>query len=492
MMTVDLCAQAEELKQLANEQYKKGSYQEAVKLYGEWIDLEQSAVGHCNRAASLMMLKKYKEAVEDCKKAIELDGGYVKAYVRLAKCCLALGNINEAVRQFQLALDVDPTNPSISKELHQAEAIRKFVESAVAALESKDFRRAIFNVDTAAKMATNGLHCPYNWLCIKIRALVGLKLTNEANLLLNQILVNEPQNAEAICIRAGLIYQQGDLTKCISYVKEALRVAPDHKESRLLFKKARALQTQKDDGNAAFKAGKYADAIRLYSEALQIDPECAAVNCQFYSNRATAYFKLGQYEKSIADCDAALAIDSDYGKVYIRRASCRMKLEQFEEAVRDFEKASQLDPNNRDLRQQLKDAKLELKKSQRKDYYKILGVSKDASESDIKKAYRKKALIYHPDKNQEPEKKDEAEKMFKDVSEAYETLSDPQKKRRYDSGADLQESFGGHGGMDANDVFSMFFNQGGFGGGGHHHHGGFGGFHHGGGFYDQEYYYEDE
>ncbi len=73
-----------------------------------------------------------------------------------------------------------------------------------------------------------------------------------------------------------------------------------------------------------------------------------------------------------------------------------MALENYEEAVRDYEKAHRHDKNNPEYRQALQQAKLELKKSKRKDYYKILGVGKDANEEEIKKAYRKRALVHHP------------------------------------------------------------------------------------------------
>lgn len=63
-----------------------------------------------------------------------------------------------------------------------------------------------------------------------------------------------------------------------------------------------------------------------------------------------------------------------------------------------------------------------------KDYYKILGIAKGASDDDIKKAYRKQALKWHPDKN----KTANAEEKFKEVAEAYEVLSDPKKREIYD------------------------------------------------------------
>ena len=116
----------------------------------------------------------------------------------------------------------------------------------------------------------------------------------------------------------------------------------------------------------------------------------------------------------------------------------------------------------------------------KRDYYEVLGVTKSADEKALKKAYRKLAIKYHPDKNPD---NPEAEKQFKEAAEAYEVLSDGQKKARYDqfghAGMGGAASGGGHGGfgggMSMDDIFENFgdvFGGFGFGGSGGRQRGG--------------------
>jgi len=94
----------------------------------------------------------------------------------------------------------------------------------------------------------------------------------------------------------------------------------------------------------------------------------------------------------------------------------------------------------------------------KRDYYEILGISKDASEQEIKSAFRKLAKKYHPDLN--PDDK-EAEAKFKEVNEAYEVLSDPERKAKYDqfghAAFDQANGFGGAGFNDFSDIFGDIF-----------------------------------
>ncbi len=93
--------------------------------------------------------------------------------------------------------------------------------------------------------------------------------------------------------------------------------------------------------------------------------------------------------------------------------------------------------------------------AEKRDYYEVLGVSRDAGADEIKKAYRQAALKYHPDRNRD---NPDAETLFKEAAEAYEVLSDPEKRARYDrfGHEGVRGAAHNYSGMDVNDIFSMF------------------------------------
>uniref|UniRef100_A0AAX7SIZ5 J domain-containing protein n=1 Tax=Astatotilapia calliptera TaxID=8154 RepID=A0AAX7SIZ5_ASTCA len=411
----ELEREAESFKEQGNAFYVKKDYAEAFNYYTKAIDMcPKNASYYGNRAATLMMLCRYRDALEDCQQAVRLDNTFIK----------------------------------------NAESILEYERMAEIGFEKRDFRMVVFCMDRALDSAS----ACHKFKILKAECLALLGRYPEAQSVASDILRMDSTNADALYVRGLCLYYEDCIDKAVQFFVQALRMAPDHDKARLACRNAKALKAKKEEGNKAFKEGNYEAACELYSEALTIDPNNIKTNAKLYCNRATVGSKLKKLEQAIEDCTKAIKLDETYIKAYLRRAQCYMDTEQYEEAVRDYEKVYQTE-KTKEHKQLLKNSQLELKKSKRKDYYKILGVDKNATEEEIKKAYRKRALLHHPDRHSgaSAEVQKEEEKKFKEVGEAFSVLSDAKKKSRYDTGQDLEDDGMNMGDFDANNIFKAFF-----------------------------------
>jgi DnaJ family protein C protein 7 len=217
------------------------------------------------------------------------------------------------------------------------------------------------------------------------------------------------------------------------------------------------MERLKAQGNAYFEASRHEEALHAYTQALEIDPKHRLFNSTMLANRAAANMGQQNYLKALEDCNRSLSLNPDYTKAYLRRANVHMLLEDYEEAVHDYNKVRELDASTPDINWLISDAQSKAKQKGKKDYYQILEVPRNANEADLKRAYRKLALQWHPDKNSDtPEKRTKSEKMFKDVNEAYAVLSDREKRRLYDMDMDVDSPDMGMGGFAGFDPFSSF------------------------------------
>jgi DnaJ homolog subfamily C member 3 len=156
------------------------------------------------------------------------------------------------------------------------------------------------------------------------------------------------------------------------------------------------------------------------------------------------------------------------------KAKQQMEAEDFEGAVRTLKEAKEHHDSQK-VNSMMQEAQMLLKRSKQKDYYKILGVPRDADERDIKRTYRKLTKEHHPDKAQaRGVPKEEAEKKMAAINEAYETLSDPELRARVDRGDDPNDPAQQQGGQPFHGSpfghgpggQQFFFKSGPFGGGG--------------------------
>jgi DnaJ homolog subfamily C member 7 len=457
---------AEERKNTGNAEYKAQNYHSALKYYSDAVSLcpeNPSYLG--NRSACYMMIGSYQDALNDAKKSVSLDPKFEKGYVRVAKCCLLLGDLVQTEQIIKKLAEMDPGNTTLKGEIQNLKQLRTFEEKALLCYDKQDYRTCLFHIGSALKIA----QACQRYKLLKAECLALLGRMDESNDIAIGIMKIDPTNCDAIYVRGLSLYYSDNLEKGILHFERALQLDPDHKKAKQMRVKSKSLKEKKEQGNDNFKNGKYREALNIYTEALSIDQLNKDINSKLYYNRALVNTKLGNLRDAVNDCTLALECNDKYVKALLKRAKCQYDLEKFEDAVKDYEAALKLD-KSMETKNALKDAKLQLKKSKRKDYYKILGITKSATEDEIKKAYRKRALVHHPDRHctaTDEEKKNE-EIKFKEVGEAYTVLSDPAKRQRYDNGQDLEEMDMPD--FDPNQMFRQYFsfqsdNGGGFNGG---------------------------
>jgi DnaJ family protein C protein 7 len=358
--------------------------------------------------------KSIEQGLLDAKRSVQLDDKFSKGYLRIVKCCLLLGDFVGAEQALRKLQDVDPKNASIKQETQNLKHLRDVQEKAAQCYEREDYRTCMFHVDGLLKVAA---------VCQRFKILKGECLAllgrfEESNDIAITMMKANPQNSDAIYVRGLTLYYSDNLEKGILHFERALTLDPDHKKAKAMRVKSKSLKDKKEKGNEFFKTGKFREALQIYTEALEIDPLNKDINSKLYYNRALVDTKLGNIRDAVKDCTDALKINGQYTKALIKRARCQYDLENYEEAVKDYEAALKMEKTV-ELKNALKDAKLQLKKSKRKDYYKILGINKSANEQEIKTAYRKRALVHHPDRhaNASDEEKKEQEKKFKEIGE---------------------------------------------------------------------------
>ncbi|SPQ26068.1 7b963a06-a7a8-48b9-85b6-6ad3ccded636 [Thermothielavioides terrestris] len=475
--------QAESFKNEGNKFFKAGDYTHAIEFYTKAVVLQPNSPTYLgNRAAAYMSAGKYNEALEDCKRAADLDPHNAKILLRLARIYTSLGQPEEAVATF------DRIHPAPSaKDMAPAKEMLRHVKAAQQALKDGTAASMVLHpLDMAEKLLGVGALKPRKWQLMRGEALLKMGDANSLGEVQNismSLLRMNSQDPEALVLRGRALYSQGENDKAVQHFRMALRGDRELKDAVKWLRIVQRLDKMKEEGNTQYKAGRWQAAVDLYTSALEIDPTNRVTNSKILQNRALCRIKLKQYNDAIADCEKAISLDPQYLKARKTKANALGLAEKWEAAVREWKAIQELDPEDRTIAKEVRRAELELKKSQRKDYYKILGIEKTATDQEIKKAYRKLAIIHHPDKNPGDA---EAEARFKDISEAYETLIDPQKRERYDSGVDLadpSDMFGGGGmagGIDPEILFSMMGGMGGMGGGSPF--GGAGGFPGGAGF----------
>ncbi|XP_024967584.1 TPR repeat-containing thioredoxin TTL1-like [Cynara cardunculus var. scolymus] len=363
----------EDLKRLGNEEYKKGHFIEALSFYDRAISLSpENAAYHCNRAAALMCLKRLTEAVKECDEAIKLESGYVRAHHRLGSLLISLGQVENARRHLCFpGYQPDP------KELQKLQEVEKHLNKCTDCRRVRDWGGTLRESDAAISSGADS--CPQLFAC-KAEALLKLRQLDDADLILSNVpkfnassclscsqskFFGMLSEAYLLFVRAQIDMAMGRFENAVTSIEKSVQIEPRNVEVAVLLQNIRSLSRARARGNDLFKSERFTEACSAYGEGLRLDPS----NPILYCNRAACWFKLGQLERSLDDCNQALLIHPNYTKALLRRAATYSKLERWAESVRDYEVLRRELPNNNDIAESLFHAQVALKKSLGEEVY---------------------------------------------------------------------------------------------------------------------------
>ncbi|KAG9011824.1 hypothetical protein FRB94_007550 [Tulasnella sp. JGI-2019a] len=455
-----------------------GQFQDAAKSYSDAIELSPADyLLYYKRATAYFSLSRHSAALDDVESVLRMtDGTFHQAFMMKARILSKEGEWTKARQELKRFQDKAGKNDKDAGDL-----LFSIMEGEDATKKAFQARRrgvtevCIENASKAIQTASHNIHLR------ETRAECALMAGDYESAIgdLTRLTHLIPTATNLLLRLAHLNYYiLGTTPQAMSALKQCLHHDPDNKscrKSHRLFKaQIKEFEKLEKLDQAANPRGVlrivvgYQDTLGLISkldEQLRTSTESmglpsgvdATVISQprkmLYKAACKAYSTAKEPSKGVSYCEVLLKMDPEDSDALMSGGDIAMTKEEWEEAVRAYDKAFEASGrSSREIQEKLQKAQRLLKQSKAKDYYKVLGVSRDADERTIKKAYRTKAKEAHPDKGG-------SEAKMAAVSEAYEVLKSPELRARFDNGDDPNDpdSARGPGGHP----FQQGFHQGG-------------------------------
>lgn len=402
------------------------------------------------RATTYLSLGRIAQAADDFQKCLALRPGFEAAHNQLGRLKARSADWDGAKEQYQLAsggqgsTDLD--------ELLEAQGAARLADEAE---KRSDWDGCINQAGVAIMVANRAVSLRE----LRSRCRFAKGEVEEGMGDLHHILNLRPgDTAPYVQMSAITFYALGDLQQGMAQIRKCLHSDPDSKVCKKLLKQEKAIEKTVAKVEKAFAKNQPMTGTKLLipaGEDVGLIKEVEEQVAELRNERiipATAPLRLsaalvemacqGYYEmkgkKAKEYCTQAIALDENsfYGHLY--RAKALQETEEYEAAVHELEAAKEAKPDKNDIVDPLlRQAQIDLRRSKTKDYYKVLGVARDADERQIKSAWRKLSVKFHPDKaHTHGLTKEDAERKMQQINEAYEVLSDPELRARFDRGDD--------------------------------------------------------
>ena len=426
-----------------------GKSGDALGLFTQAIDRDSgNYLTYFKRATVYLTVSRHKQALADLAKALDLKPDFEAAKVQRGKTLTAIGSWDEAEKALS-------TDKAALGELKSAKAAGV---KASRALEKGDAAQCVEQSTSAITVAPSST----TLRLLRAKCLLRQGQSDDAISDLIQATRLDPTSSEAQILSAAIFfYALDDADRANSQIKACLHYDPDDKLCKKTFRTQRQIAKLAKKVASAIESRGWTTAkkaLRGYGEGEDhedgvleiVERERTRLVAEGVFSEQTRLDLVQRLDVMACEayaeskdpaasryCDKALQTDPDSASAKRGKATILMKQELYEEAVKLLQSALESTGNtDRKISEQLQKAQRLLKQSKQKDYYKVLDVPRDADLKSIKKQYRKLTKIYHPDKYRGEMNAEQVSRKIEQINEAFEVLSNPELRRRFDNGDD--------------------------------------------------------
>jgi DnaJ family protein C protein 3 len=439
--------------------FAKGDMKKAKKLFKKVIKLEPKNERNYYKLFRVHLKERaYPEAIKDLTKALEVAPKYKEGLYQRGHLNIQMGHCVEASADLDTLLQIDPAHKKGLVDAPLAKQCAQSVQQAESHATAGNHKAAHEHYSAALSHTTNS----HKLLLERGKSCFAMGEYFETLADTGRALKIEKESMEALEMRGMAYYKLGEHDMALRHFRQGLHYDPDHKGCKTIYKKLKKIDKLEKNGDKALAEGKHDEAIVFYTDSIAVDPEHSVFVKEVYFKICNAHLNAEAMAEGAETTRAqsaleagmqATAADDSFANGHMCVSDAYMKLEQFEDAVQAIKNAHNHNQEDGGIREKVQKAEAALKQSKTKNYYKILGVERDVNDRGLKKAYRKLALKWHPDKHPGEESQKKAAAMFQDIGEAHEVLSKPELRAKYDKGEDVFDNQGGGGGGGGGRMF---------------------------------------
>ncbi|CAG8941924.1 unnamed protein product [Penicillium salamii] len=443
-----------ELLASAKAHLAQGSPRDAVTYFDAAVSRDPTNyITIFQRGAAYLSIGKNSQASSDFDRVLELKPDFEGALLQRSRLKARSAHWEEALQ------DLERAGKKSTEDYQEIEAARDAAALALEAEKQKNWETcvseanvAILKANTALPLRQARAHCHFE-----------KGETEEALSDLAHVLQMSPSLVEPhLQMSSMLFYSLADSDRGLAQIRKCLHTDPDSKPCNRLYRSERKLVKRLEKLHNALEARKYSNAAGLLvgdseSSGLVADIKADVAEAReaghihhlapnnlyarLVEQTCESYREMRMIKKAGPYCAEALQLipHSLAGLMY--QAQTAIDEDRFEDALRTLDSVKEHHPGSQEAQSLHQKAQTLLKRSKQKDYYKVLGVSRDADDRTIKRSYRQLIKLHHPDKaHSQGVSKEQAEKKMAAINEAYEVLSDPELRTRFDNGDDPNDS----------------------------------------------------